>query len=94
MVFAIALTPFSAFHHHEEEPVCAAAGKICAHTVHIHSHSDNCLVCAAHFEKSYTTTQNHFETYFLSRTLLKTFGICSGSYVALIGTALRGPPTV
>ncbi|MGY0039807.1 hypothetical protein [Pedobacter sp. NJ-S-72] len=55
-VFAIALTPWSSLHHHEEQSdYCAKSGKECMHKVHVGSERHNCLICSAHFEKDYYT---------------------------------------
>ena len=92
-VFAIALTPFSAFHNHNhEEPRCSATEKICQHKVHISNHTDTCLVCAAHFEKNYLRTTTRFEIYQVNKPLVKFYPTVKGCYAELISLALRGPP--
>ncbi len=93
MVFSIALTPFSILHnHHEEELQCAKNGETCKHEFHVGKHTDTCLVCAAHFEKDYTTTHSHYALYQVSKPVLKSLEAISSSYADLISLGLRGPP--
>lgn len=99
MVFAIALTPFSVLHHHEEAPACSedtslSHVKACGHKFHVTTHEDHCLVCEAHFEKNYTTAATHFDVYLVYKPVAKYDRTTSASYTQLIGTALRGPPAV
>jgi hypothetical protein len=93
-VFAIALTPWSSLHHHEEEEVahCINDGRLCMHKVHIGSAQHNCLICAAHFEKDYQVAANHHLQILPVQNLVKGFSLLSGSYTELISTSLRGPP--
>ncbi|MBB2151009.1 hypothetical protein [Pedobacter gandavensis] len=92
-VFAIALTPFSAFHHHEEEVQCQNE-KVCTHKLHVGSHVETCLVCAAHFEKNYLQEQTQFQVYLETIPVIKHYALLTGSYTELISTSLRGPPAV
>ncbi|WP_316792871.1 hypothetical protein [Pedobacter frigoris] len=94
MVFAIALTPFSAFHnhHHQEETVCKKDHKDCGHRFHIHSSADDCLICKAHFEKNYTQTHYHYQLFREVKFVSKYFMVAQGNYAELITLALRGPP--
>jgi hypothetical protein len=92
-VFAIALTPFSAFHdHHHAEPKCVAHEKACTHKVHVSNHAEECLICAAHFEKNYIATAYHFEVYLVNKPATPYYPTVSGFYTELVGLALRGPP--
>ncbi|ACU02401.1 hypothetical protein Phep_0175 [Pedobacter heparinus DSM 2366] len=92
-VFAIALTPFSVFHnHHDDEPQCVPHEKTCTHKIHIGSHKEECLICAAHFEKNYTTTQQYFQVYLVNKAVAQYFVTAGGFYTELIGQSLRGPP--
>jgi hypothetical protein len=98
MVFAIALTPFSVLHHHDEAPDCLEGTalshvKTCGHKFHIGTHEDHCLVCEAHFEKNYTTTTTHYQVYLEYKLVSKYYRTTAAAYTQLIGTALRGPPT-
>jgi hypothetical protein len=94
-VFAIALTPFSAFHNHKhEETSCAGHQKTCNHKLHVSNHSDDCLVCKAHFEKNYLKEQQYFPTYRAYTHARPYYTILSGTYVELIRRSLRGPPVV
>lgn len=93
MVFAIALTPWSSLHHHEEVPdYCAKDGKECLHKFHVGSESHNCLICSAHFEKDYYTTAVAYRATLESKSVIKNYALISASYTALISTSLRGPP--
>lgn len=95
MVFAIALTPFAVFHnHHVDEVKCSNRQAKCHHQFHIHTQKDNCLVCAAHFEKSYTRTEAQYNLYRFCKQILNPYTAISGSYAELISQALRGPPVV
>jgi len=94
MVFTVALTPFGAFHHHESVPECSGSHVKCAHKEHLKNHSENCLICAAHFEKNYTKVQFAFRFYLLNKPVLNSYSILAGNYVDLIGSSLRGPPPV
>lgn len=91
-VFAIALTPFGALHHHEEEARCSNNEKTCSHKLHVRSHTETCLICAAHFEKNYLSHEEHFQVYLEIKRLVKHYDTVKGSYTELIGSALRGPP--
>lgn len=93
MVFAIALTPWSSLHHHEEmSDYCAKDGKECLHKFHIGSERHNCLICSAHFEKDYYTTAVAYQATLESKSVVKNYALISASYTALISTSLRGPP--
>lgn len=90
-VFSLAITPWSALHHHEEI-ITAASEKNCTHKVHVKTQQETCLICAAHFEKNYTVAKFSFITYLSSKLLTKDKDMVSSSYVELIATSLRGPP--
>ena len=90
-VFSLAITPWSALHHHEEVAVTAVE-KHCMHKVHIKTQQETCLICAAHFEKNYTATKYTYTTYLIGKRITAHNAIVKGSYTALISTALRGPP--
>jgi len=94
-VFAIALTPWSSLHHHEEEVSHGLENtKACMHKVHIGTEQHNCLICSAHFTKDVIVAAAQFRVSLESKAIVRNFSIISSSYVALISTSLRGPPTV
>ena len=90
-VFSLAITPWSALHHHPEV-ASDVVEKNCTHKVHVKTSADNCLICKAHFEKNYTISSASFITYLNSKLLTKNMPIVISSYTALISTSLRGPP--
>jgi len=93
MVFAMALTPFAAFHdHHHEAPVCVKNHQDCGHKFHIHEGGDNCLICKAHFEKNYAVQQVQCHYFSITRTFMPAMPPVKGSYTELISLSLRGPP--
>jgi hypothetical protein len=92
LVFSIALTPWSAFHHHPEVTYHPEKEKNCTHKLHISSHTDTCLVCAAHFEKNFVQVSATFKVFLFVQTYIKESPVLRSSYVALFSTALRGPP--
>jgi len=91
LVFSIALTPWSALHQHPEE-VHHDLEKVCTHKLHLSSHSDTCLICAAHFEKDFIHDATTFRVFLLVKPLAKINPLIGGSYTELIETSLRGPP--
>jgi hypothetical protein len=94
-IFAIALTPWSSLHHHEEEDMHGLENtKTCMHKVHIGIERHNCLICSAHFAKDVITPEIQFVTFHESKTVIRNFNVISTTYVALISTSLRGPPEV
>ncbi len=92
LVFSIALTPWSALHHHPVAVHQPVKEKVCTHKLHISSHADTCLVCAAHFEKSYDHVMVTFQVFHSVITYIKESPVLRSSYVALLSTSLRGPP--
>lgn len=92
-VFAIALTPWSSLHHHEEQHTyCSKEGAICMHKVHVGSEQHNCLICSAHFTKDLISSVATFRVSLSTEQVIRTFTLINSSYVALISTSLRGPP--
>jgi hypothetical protein len=92
-VFAIALTPWSSFHHHEKKEIyCHKDGQSCSHKVHVGIENHKCLVCSAHFEKDYHINKIGYSTTLKSVSAVKDHPVISASYVVLIATSLRGPP--
>ncbi len=90
-VFSLAITPWSALHHHADSHE-GPAEKHCTHKLHLKTSQENCLICKAHFEKNYTLSEQLTVTY-LESTLLKRIALApSSAYTALISTSLRGPP--
>jgi len=93
-VFFIALTPWAALHHHAEVNLTCSNEPVCKHKVHIGTHQEQCLVCAAHFEKNFTQTYHYFHLFFNDSPYVYSQPETGGSYTQLIATALRGPPVV
>ncbi|WP_069660350.1 hypothetical protein [Arcticibacter eurypsychrophilus] len=93
-VFAIALTPWSSFHHHEkEEKYCGVDGEFCSHKVHVKNQVHSCLICSAHFIKDYCFPHELvFKVNLQCTILVRIFATSPASYTLLIGTSLRGPP--
>jgi len=92
LVFSIALTPWAALHHHPEAVHHPVKEKVCMHKQHISNHTDTCLVCKAHFEKTYDHVMVTFQVFLTVKSFIKPSPVVSSSYVALISTSLRGPP--
>ncbi|RZK97951.1 MAG: hypothetical protein EOO89_32680, partial [Pedobacter sp.] len=61
-VFSLAITPWSALHHHAESHVDVVE-KHCTHKFHLKTSQENCLICKAHFEKNYTLSEQLEITY-------------------------------
>jgi len=95
VVFAIALTPFSIFHNHHSQKVtsCVKGEVRCMHKQHIVNHSENCLICSMHFEKTYTITQLSSQVFLSDVFIANYFFEESSCYTQLIRTSLRGPPS-
>lgn len=90
-VFSLAITPWSALHHHAESHE-SVVEKHCTHKLHLKTSQENCLICKAHFEKNYTLSEQLSVTY-LERSLVTRVVLApSTAYTALISTSLRGPP--
>jgi hypothetical protein len=96
VVFAIALTPFSIFHNHHSANAgsCTKAEVKCLHKQHFVNHSENCLVCSMHFEKTFTITHFSSQVFLKDVKFASYFFEDSACYTKLIGTSLRGPPAV
>jgi len=91
VVFAIALTPWSVLHHHQELPIVKQEVN-CKHVSHVQAHADTCLICNASFEKNYVQI-HHIYRIFLS---IKIFGqaepVLKSSCAEIKRSCLRGPP--
>jgi len=92
IVFAIALTPWSVLHHHEEAPILEKE-KNCHHVTHVSSHGDNCLICNASFEKNYIQTHHIYRIFLSAKLFGFTQPVLKSTYVKLLSTSLRGPPS-
>jgi hypothetical protein len=92
LTFFIALTPWSALHHHEEINYSCKNEPVCKHKLHISSHEAQCLICAAHFEKNYTYTYHFIHISSSDAIYLYTQPVARCLYSQLIATSLRGPP--
>ena len=91
-VFTLAITPWSSLHQHQE--VATTIEKNCTHKFHVKAEQDHCLICKAHFEKNYTISVYSHVTYLTSKLLEKNIPIVTSSYLELISTSLRGPPSL
>lgn len=89
-VFALAITPWSSLHHHEEQIVVVE--KHCTHHLHLKTTQETCLICKAHFEKKFIGTEVFTVTYLESKVFRSTTLNITSSYAELISTSLRGPP--
>jgi len=93
MVFAIALTPFGAFHHHEAIPGCSSSQEAkCTHKEHVRNHADTCLVCAAHFEKNFVNTRLTQTTFLQSSPFVSVQVALTVVHIEAEVSLLRGPP--
>jgi ABC-type uncharacterized transport system permease subunit len=91
-VFSLAITPWSAMHHHPEVHE-QTVEQHCTHKLHFKTQQENCLICKAHFEKNYTVASKLPVAYLQSETIIRSVIVYSHSYTALIFTSLRGPPS-
>jgi len=91
-VFFLALTPWSSFHHHQQITYTCDNEAVDNHKVHISSHAEQCLVCSAHFEKTYTLSHQFYGFYESPVLYLKNQPVETTLYAELIRTSLRGPP--
>ncbi|MDQ8003791.1 MAG: hypothetical protein REI64_03260 [Pedobacter sp.] len=89
-IFSLAITPWGALHHHEENiPVHE---KNCTHTVHVKTSSENCLVCKAHFEKNFVSDIQNYIVYLKANIVENTVSLVGNSFTSIIASCLRGPP--
>jgi len=93
IVFAIALTPWSVLHHHQEIPIPKKEIH-CHHVSHVQSHGDTCLICSASFEKDYVQVHHIYRIFLSAKFISPKQPILKSSYVELLSTGLRGPPMV
>lgn len=91
-IFCLAITPWSALHHHERHT--DAHEKNCTHTVHVKVADDHCLICEAHFEKNYTTDFYNYIIHFKTELIKRVFPIIGSSFTEVITACLRGPPSL
>ncbi len=93
MVFAIALTPFGAFHHHEAIPGCSSSKEAkCTHKEHVRNHADTCLVCAAHFEKNFIRARLIQAVFLQSSPFVTKQVALTAVHIEAEVPSLRGPP--
>jgi len=90
-VFALAVTPWGALHHHEENTVIKE--KHCTHTVHVKTSTETCLICKAHFEKNFTTSFHSYLIHLKSKFIKRATPSIAGAFTEIIASCLRGPPT-
>lgn len=93
-VFSLAILPWNVVHKHDAPLSRSIAEKHCTHKEHIQSYQEQCLICNAHFEKSYTVQQKSFSLIVDKPADLHFSPICQTAYVELIATSLRGPPSL
>ncbi|TKC01977.1 hypothetical protein [Pedobacter cryotolerans] len=89
-VFALAITPWSSLHHHEEQTIVVE--KHCTHHLHLKTTQETCLICKAHFEKKFMVSKAIAVTYLESKVFHSPKFNITSSYAELISTSLRGPP--
>ncbi len=89
-VFALAITPWSSLHHHEEQTIVVE--KHCTHHLHLKTTQETCLICKAHFEKNYIILKVILVTYLEGKMFHFQSSNITSSYAELISTSLRGPP--
>jgi len=92
ITFAIALTPWSVLHHHNEVPIPKKEVN-CHHVSHVESHGDTCLICSASFEKNYVQTHHVYCIFLSAKIFNQKELVLTSSYVELLHTSLRGPPS-
>lgn len=91
-IFSLAITPWGALHHHESESIVHE--KNCTHTVHVKTSTETCLICKAHFEKSFTADFQNYLAYLKSNQVKTVFPLVGNSFTEIIASCLRGPPSV
>lgn len=89
-VFSLAITPWSALHHHEETKIVKEEN--CTHTVHVKSSAEQCLVCKVHFEKNFVSDFHNYIVYLRANLVESFFPLVSSSFTEVIASCLRGPP--
>ncbi len=89
VVFALAITPWAIFHHHEA-PVATETN--CGHTVHFKSSVPDCLVCQVHFEKNYTAAALVFKVFEHAVFLDRAFILEGIPLITPVFCKQRGPP--
>lgn len=88
-IFSLAITPWSALHHHERN---VPTEKNCGHAVHVKTSAESCLICKAHFEKNYTTTLQFYAVHLKIELIRRIFLPINNTFIEQISTSLRGPP--
>ncbi len=89
-IFSLAITPWSALHHHEDSvPIHE---KNCTHTVHVKTSTENCLICKAHFEKNFVSDFQNYLVYLKANLVENVFPLVGNSFTDIIASCLRGPP--
>lgn len=90
-IFSLAITPWSALHHHESETIVHE--KNCTHTVHVKTSAENCLVCKAHFEKNFVSDFRNHLIHLKEHLFKRLFFLIGDSFAEIIASSLRGPPS-
>ncbi|MCX2573475.1 hypothetical protein [Pedobacter sandarakinus] len=89
--FAIALTPWSVLHHHQEIPVSKKEIN-CHHVSHVQAQGDTCLICKASFEKNFVQIHHIYRIFLAAKIFNPKQPLLKSNYVNLLRTSLRGPP--
>jgi len=89
-IFSLAITPWSALHHHEQE--ITVVEKNCTHKVHVKTSAEDCLICKAHFEKNYVSALHDYVVYLKANLVEHIFPLVGNSFTEIIASCLRGPP--
>ncbi|WP_432709574.1 hypothetical protein [Pedobacter sp.] len=92
LVFSIALTPWSALHHHPRVVEHHEVENSCTHELHLSNHVDTCLICKAHFVKDFVNVTATLQVFITTTTRIIVSPSLRSSYTALVHTSLRGPP--
>ena len=92
-VFAIALTPWAAIHHHKVIPNPVKETH-CTHLSHVQAHAADCLICKANFTNHYIASHNIYKVFLSVAIFCQAEAFLPSFYTELIQTSLRGPPVV
>lgn len=86
--------PWNVVHKHVSLISRNSAEKHCTHKEHYQTNQEQCLICNAHFQKSYTVQQKSFALIVEKAADKHVAPVYQIEYVALISTSLRGPPAL
>lgn len=91
-IFSMAITPWSALHHHEKHTTVVE--KNCTHNVHVKIADEPCLICKAHFEKNFTVDLYNYIIHLKTELIKLVFPLLGNSFTEIIASCLRGPPSI